>query len=278
MKLNNLSEPFVKKFAGETIFGRGKEYFYDQMVETITYDPVHERIQAEVSGSTGYNYDVEIVAATRGIDATCSCPYEGYPCKHVVAVLLTYIKKKDVLLEQAAEKKKKISSLKERVHALSKNRLAEMLLSLAEKYPDCHRDLLIRMGDDPQEVISVIKKKIHWLFRAFDAEELSSSKVVKQLKGILGSVRKSQADVKAKVYWAISDRILKELNEYGMDDEPLEDIAIESLDLLADVSSKVGIPRKEKTAIVRALEKYSAWGNCGIIDSIDEAIEKIENL
>ncbi len=98
MKLKNLSENVIKKFAGATIFGRGKEYHQSQMVEEIEYDSTRDRIQAEVDGSSGHSYDVEITAAKRGIDAVCSCPYDGYPCKHIVAVLLTFMEKQETLL------------------------------------------------------------------------------------------------------------------------------------------------------------------------------------
>jgi uncharacterized Zn finger protein len=276
MKLKDLSESVIKKFAGATIFGRGKEYCQNQMVEEVEYDLARDHIQAEVSGSSGHNYDVEITAAKRGIDAACSCPYDGYPCKHIVAVLLTFMEKQETLLRQAVESKKKRLSLKDRVRALSQERLAKILLSLAEKYPDCQRDLLVELGDDPQEAASVIRKQIHQIFRAFESDDYASSKVIKQLKAILRSIQESSPQIKVKVYWIVSDRILKELNEYGMNDEPLEDLAIETLDLLAEILSKPESSPEEKAGIVRALKKYSEWGNCGIIDSIDEAIEKIK--
>src|SRR3989338_3141437 len=174
MKLKNLSESAIKKFAGATIFGRGKEYCQSQMVDEIKYDAVRDHIEAEVSGSSGNNYDVEITAAPRGITATCSCPYDGYPCKHIVAVLLAFMEKRKTFVRQSIENKKKISSLKERVQALSKERLAEILLSLADKYPDCQRDLLIEMGDDPQEAVSLIRKQIHQIFRAFESDHYPS--------------------------------------------------------------------------------------------------------
>jgi uncharacterized Zn finger protein len=276
MKLKDLSESVIKKFSGATIFGRGKDYCQSQMVDEIKYDAVHDRIEAEVNGSSGSSYDVEITAAKSGIDATCSCPFDGYPCKHIVAVLLTFMEKQETLMRQSVENKKKISSLKERIQASSKERLAEILLSLVEKYPDCQRDLLIEMGDDPHEAVSFIRKQIHQIFRAFESDDYASSKVVKQLKSILRSIHQSSIQIRAKGYWAVSDRILKELNEYGMNDEPLEDLAIETLDLLAEVLSNPESSQEEKTGIVRALRKYSEWGNCGIIDSIDEAIERIQ--
>ena len=52
-------------------------------------------------------------------------------------------------------------------------------------------------------------------------------------------------------------------------------MAIETLDLLAEVFSKSEISQEEKAGIIQALKKYSAWGNCGITDYIDEAIERI---
>lgn len=67
MKLRNLSEAVIKKFAGATIFGRGKEYCQSQMVGEIEYDSARDHIQAEVSGSSGHSYDVEISAVKRGM-------------------------------------------------------------------------------------------------------------------------------------------------------------------------------------------------------------------
>jgi hypothetical protein len=160
---------------------------------------------------------------------------------------------------------------------LSKERLAAILLSLAEKYPECQRDLLIEIGDDAQEALSVIRKQIHQFFRAFESDHYPSSKVVKQLRGILRSANQSMAETKVKIYWAISDKILRELNEYGMDDEPLEDLVIETLNFLTQALSKPEISQEEKTGIVRALRKYSEWGNCGIIDYVNDAIEKIDH-
>ena len=276
MKLENISENFIKKFSGATIFSRGKEYHQSQMVEEIEYDSTREHIQAEVSGSSGSSYDVEITAAKSGVDAMCSCPFEGYPCKHIVAVLLTFLKKKEILLCEAVENHKKMSSLKERVDSLSKDRLIEVLFSLTDKYPDCRRDLLIHLGDDQKEIVSIMIKQIHQLFRAFESDDHASSKVVKQLNGILKSIEKSSIQIKIKIYWAVADRILKELNEYGMNDEPLEDVVIETLDLLVEIFSKSEAQEK-KAGIIQALKKYSAWGNCGIIDSIDEAIGRLDS-
>lgn len=277
MKFSNLTENSIKKFSGSTIFSRGEDYCQSQMVDHLEYDHEQDIIQAEVSGSSGNSYDVEIGTAKKGIDAMCSCPFDGYPCKHIVAVLLTFIRKKDTFLKQAAQNKKQAVSLKDRIKALSKDQLTGILSSLIDKYPDCKKDLLIEIGADSKEVLHSITKQINQIFRAFEGDDYPSSKVIKQLKGIVKSIDKADGQVKAKVYWTLTDRILKELNEYGMDDEALEDMAIDTLNLLAELLSRSEGLQNEKTEIVRALKKYSAWGNCGITDYIDEAIEKLSS-
>ncbi len=276
MKLENLSESFIKTFAGSTIFGRGKEYQQSGMVDEIQYDPARDYLQAGISGSSGNSYDVEITVAARGVDANCSCLYDGYPCKHIVAVLLTFLEKRETLLRQAVGKKNVVSSLKDKMTALSKDRLVEFLLAFAEKYPDCRRDLLIRIGDDPRDALDVILKQVRQIFRAFESEHESSSRAARRLKDVLQSVHEAVARVKAAVYWAVADGILRELNEYGMSDEPLENLAIETLDALARVLSGDETPEPEKDRILLALKRYSKWGNCGIVDDINGAIGAIE--
>lgn len=135
---------------------------------------------------------------------------------------------------------------------------------------------MIRIGDDPQDALDVILKQIRQVFRAFESEQESSSRVVRRLKDVLQSVREVAARVKTAVYWAVADGILRELNEYGMSDEPLEDLAIETLDALAGILSGQGTPASEKDKILLALKRYSKWGNCGIVDDIKGAIGTIE--
>lgn len=51
------------------------EFPFKAMIDEIFF-PLMDRIEAEVSGSSGRSYDVEITVAKSGIDAMCSCPYD----------------------------------------------------------------------------------------------------------------------------------------------------------------------------------------------------------
>ena len=89
--LKNLTENQIKQFAGSTIYARGYDYYKAGRVAELIYQPDLEKIQAMVSGSYG-SYGVTVQLIKNTIKASCECPYEGYPCKHVVAILLTFSK------------------------------------------------------------------------------------------------------------------------------------------------------------------------------------------
>lgn len=86
------------------IFQRGEDYFQSAMVYQMEYHPDNLSIYAEVSGNYG-NYEVKISEDTKDINAYCDCPYDGYPCKHIIAVLLNFIEnKKSIFIKQKNEK------------------------------------------------------------------------------------------------------------------------------------------------------------------------------
>ena len=91
--LKSLTKEYIEKFAPPKIFGRGVDYSSNRRIISLEYDPDEDSITAEVEGNYG-NYLVEISAREHEINAYCDCPYEGYPCKHVIAVLLSFVKER----------------------------------------------------------------------------------------------------------------------------------------------------------------------------------------
>jgi GNAT superfamily N-acetyltransferase len=90
MNLKNLTEEDIEQFAPPKIFARGVDYSRSGRVIKLEYAPDGNNITAEVVGNYD-SYGVEISANERGVGAYCNCPYEGYPCKHIVAVLLSSV-------------------------------------------------------------------------------------------------------------------------------------------------------------------------------------------
>lgn len=92
-KLPRLTEPDIRNLASEKSFERGETYYRDGAV----LDPICQEahLRAHCEGSDYEPYQVSATLAEGGIaETSCSCPYDyGGICKHIVALLLTYVRK-----------------------------------------------------------------------------------------------------------------------------------------------------------------------------------------
>ncbi len=83
--IQDLHTERIKSFAGGTIYTRGKRYHQNEQVTSLEVKNA-TTICAEVVGSE--EYAIELAQVGKDMQISCDCPYEGYPCKHIVAVLL----------------------------------------------------------------------------------------------------------------------------------------------------------------------------------------------
>ena len=274
MQLQDLNETYLRQFAGSTIFQRGKQYAERGMVSSLNYDAVSDSIQAEVTGNYG-DYDVTVSTQSGQLSAECDCPYDGYPCKHIVATLLQFMTQKSSYFRQAKTQKKAESSLVKKIKALPHDQLLDILLDCVKKYPDVKRDLMVRLESDTKTTFSSIKKQIARAFPSIQSRNYSTSQIAKQLRMILKSVENAPSEMQLKVYWAVTDRTLDELNDYGMDDDALENIVIEMLEELVDAFQGNDSLQQEKADIITQLMKYYLQGNFGLTDWVYETAYKL---
>lgn len=93
--MRTVTEKQIRERATKSSFERGEAYYQEGRVGAFTYrDDV---LQAVVEGSGGASYQVEItLIGSVIVSATCTCPYDGEgDCKHIVAVLLTFVRHQD---------------------------------------------------------------------------------------------------------------------------------------------------------------------------------------
>ena len=92
MQLPQLTPHQIQRRCTERSFERGLEYFHDGAIG----NPVLQdyTLSATCQGSSPKPYRTAVELMPTGIVSTrCSCPYEGDgDCKHIVALLLTYVK------------------------------------------------------------------------------------------------------------------------------------------------------------------------------------------
>jgi uncharacterized Zn finger protein len=94
-KLPRMTEADVRGLASEKSFERGRSYYKDGTI----LDPVCQgmELRAYCEGSEDEPYHLSVTLARGGVeDASCTCPYDwGGICKHLVALLLTYVHNPD---------------------------------------------------------------------------------------------------------------------------------------------------------------------------------------
>ncbi|GLS32055.1 Uncharacterized conserved protein, contains Zn finger domain [Mesorhizobium albiziae] len=127
MKDPAFGEDAVRALATVESFARGREYLRSGAVSGL--ERRSNRLTAEVEGSEYTPYAVTIELHDGGVAATrCSCPYDwGGACKHVVAVLLKYLKAPGAVTQRP--------SLDEMLESLDRQTLAALLVKRAEADP-----------------------------------------------------------------------------------------------------------------------------------------------
>lgn len=95
-----LTEAAIRSLASPQSFSRGQTYFRNGAVLEI--ERRDDLLLAQVEGSSYEPYRVTVKLDAGGVvEADCTCPYDwgGY-CKHIVAVLLTYIHQPGQVVER----------------------------------------------------------------------------------------------------------------------------------------------------------------------------------
>ena len=91
MSLYDIAEKDVRAIAADSgVLERGYDYYLSGKVASL--EVVGDTLQAEVEGSYANEYDVMVaVDEDGGIEAGCDCPYDGWACKHIVAVFYSWL-------------------------------------------------------------------------------------------------------------------------------------------------------------------------------------------
>ncbi len=122
-----ITEDDIRDLATEQSYERGEDYYYDHSVTGI--QKRGGALIADVVGSSyePYHVTVELIDDEIG-DTSCTCPYDwGGICKHIVAVLLSYLHQPKQVDERP--------SLQELLSNTGETDLREVLLDLLTSEP-----------------------------------------------------------------------------------------------------------------------------------------------
>lgn len=127
IKLPKLTEAQIESLASSQSFQRGASYYREGAIT----EPVRQglKLRAECEGSDYEPYEVTATLNKNGVaDMDCTCPYEhGGICKHIVALLLTYV--------HGADTFEVLDELQSDLSSLSKDELVQLVGDLVNRDP-----------------------------------------------------------------------------------------------------------------------------------------------
>ena len=140
-----ISEATVRSLTTPESFSRGEEYYRSGRVSDI--ERRGDVLRAEVEGSSYAPYQVTIELDESGIiSADCTCPYDwGGCCKHIVAALLTYIRKREEIAERPAPDALLAGLDAETLRGL----LSSLLAARSELIPWVETQIVLRRQEKP---------------------------------------------------------------------------------------------------------------------------------
>jgi uncharacterized Zn finger protein len=268
---SKLTAAAVQEFAGNTIYKRGLDYYRSGQVYEAVFDAESGRLKAGVYGNYG-NYTVEISPAGRSaLNADCDCPYDGYPCKHVVAVLLCFIdKRKELLADRKAAKQSK-AQLEERLQHLSQPELAELITQLARQQPQVRMALLLRFFPEEEPTVLLFLRLVDEALRSAAREDCCTADHVRQLEQLIKQAEAAPPAVSIRVFWRIADRLLHALESWSMDSS-LEGVAEDVLNKLLELHRQHRDLAGMKAEIEEKLRGYYDEGGRWLDDLLAEIL------
>jgi uncharacterized Zn finger protein len=127
----SLNEGMIQEWCSSNTFFKGEHYIENVNHLTLLGDHLH----ATVQGSSFTPYQVKVILKDQEWKkGHCSCPSDIYPCKHLIAVLLKFVR-------QGAEVSE--PSLQEKIRSLDISTLRSIILRLLEQHPHLLEDFQI---------------------------------------------------------------------------------------------------------------------------------------
>jgi len=184
-----ITESTLKSLSSPESFTRGHDlYQSDAIFDTFQKDDL---LTGKCEGSSAPFYQIHVQLDEGGIqEASCTCPYDrgGY-CKHIVALMLTYMHNPDAFIKQ--------KNINELLGQLDKDALVHLITKMVDKNPDVYSWLqtaIPAVSAKSQPAQQRIKRKT----------EVSKTAYKRQIQSILHSL---QGYRMSEAYWMMGGMV-----------------------------------------------------------------------
>jgi len=184
-----ITESALKSLSSPESFTRGHElYQSDAVFDSFQQGDI---LTGKCEGSSAPFYQLRVRLDEGGIqEASCNCPYDwgGY-CKHIVALMLTYMHNPDAFIEQ--------KNIKDLLGQLDKDALVHLITKMVDKNPDLYSWL--------QTAIPAASAKSQPVqSRSQRKTEVSKTEYKRQIQSILHSL---QGYRMSEAYWMMGGMV-----------------------------------------------------------------------
>ena len=184
-----ITESTLKSLSSPESFTRGHDlYQSDAIFDTFQKDDL---LTGKCEGSSAPFYQIHVQLDEGGIqEASCTCPYDrgGY-CKHIVALMLTYMHNPDAFIKQ--------KNINELLGQLDKDALVHLITKMVDKNPDVYSWL--------QTAIPAVSAKSQPVQRRIKRKtEVSKTAYKRQIQSILHSL---QGYRMSEAYWMMGGMV-----------------------------------------------------------------------
>jgi uncharacterized Zn finger protein len=286
--MTTLTENTIRSYTSSQSFARGLEYYQAGAIDNTFRQG--NTLLADCEGT--YTYRLRVELADEGVEsASCTCPYEfdGY-CKHIVALLLTYVHKPGEFVERKA--------LPVLLGDVDKTALVVILTRLVDNHPELYGWLEMNLppaasadretagskaGPPSQVSEKVYRKRIKNILRpgGYNDDYDSAYGVARELDEITNNAEESLKAGDAQGAITILVTLLDELSDaYEMIDDSdgeLADSADSAGRLLAESILSANLTARECDALGRRVapsaENLSGYGIEAGLDVAGLALE-----
>ncbi len=266
-----LTEDTIRAWTGDTSYQRGWSYFRDgAIIGPMRYGPT---LTAQCWGSMPRPYDVQATLSDQGDSiawASCSCPVgAGGHCKHIAALLLTWIHQPDTFTKKEAA----ISTLQE----WSKEQLVVLIQKMLAHYPDLYELIDLATIGQSEKPISVaeIYKRVRKAFRNAGDEWGAYDQAARQIEELV-SIGDSYVDQgrwgeAITVYQAIARDVLEEGDLPADEGGDLHQLLDRCIDGLESCVAATEDPARRESVFRTLFEIHGqdvAWGGYGVGENV----------
>ena len=275
---STLTEAIIRGWVGDESFRRGERYHRDSMI-------LHARrtgtsLKAESHGSSGNLYRVQAaVEDGRIVSADCSCPVgDGGHCKHVAALLLTWLNQPDDFQE--------VEETDTALERRSKEELIALVKQMLTRVPELETLLEVPLptGKKSRQKVNpeIYRRQVAAAFRGLDYEYGVEDTIAQQIRATLaigdGFVEQGDLANAQAVYAAVIGEVLEHYGEFSDESGELGSVvqdAVAGLGRCLEADAKRAETKLREKILRTLFEVYRSdvnSGGVGLSDGVPDLI------